>query len=372
MNLLHGGDYNPEQWLRYSGILDEDFRLFQLARINAITIGVFSWAALEPEEGRYDFGWMDDIFERAARHDMTVILATPSGGKPNWLAQLYPEIRRVTKAGVRDPQMLRHNHCLTSPVYREKVHGINSRLAERYGKHPSLALWHISNEYGGYCYCPLCVGGFQEWLKAHYGSLDALNEAYWARFWSHTYTAWEQVVPIDESVNGLILDWKRFMTHQCCSFIRNEANPLRGHSPDIPVTTNLMGNFDDYNYWELAREIDIVSWDSYPFWHATNPAFDEYEQGVVTAFQHDCFRSMKGGKPFLVMETTPSQLNWAPVSPLRRPGIHRLNGLQAIAHGSDSVCYFQLRKSRGSREQWHGSVIDHAGNAGTRVFRDVA
>jgi beta-galactosidase len=131
---LHGGDYNPEQWLRYPGILDEDFRLFELARINTITIGVFSWAALEPEEGRYDFGCLDDIFERAARCDIAVILATPSGGKPNWLAQRYPEIRRMTKPGVRDPQMLRHNHCLTSPVYREKVHGINSRLAEFQGR----------------------------------------------------------------------------------------------------------------------------------------------------------------------------------------------------------------------------------------------
>ena len=370
--LLHGGDYNPEQWLRYPGIIDEDFRLFQAARLNSVTIGVFSWAALEPEEGRYEFGWMDDIFERAARQDIAVILATPSGGKPNWLAHRYPEIRRVTREGAREPQAFRHNHCLTSPVYRDKVHGINTKLVERYGKHPSLVLWHLSNEYGGHCYCPLCIGAFQDWLRARYLTLDALNEAYWARFWSHTYTSWDQIISIDGSVNGLLLDWKRFMTHQCCTFIRNEAEPIRRLAPGIPVTANFMPLFEDYNYWELAREIDVVSWDSYPSWHVKDAGFNEAGEGLRVAFAHDSFRSMKGGKPFLVMETAPGQVNWMESSPLRRPGIHRLNGLQAIAHGSDSVCYFQLRKSRGSSEQWHGAVIDHVGHPETRAFRDVA
>jgi beta-galactosidase len=372
--LLHGGDYNPEQWLRYPGIIDEDFRLFRLAHINSITIGIFSWAALEPEEGRFEFGWMDDIFERAARQEMRVILATPSGGKPNWLACAHPEIRRVTPEGRREPQQGRHNHCLTSPVYREKVHAINSRLAERYGKNPSVALWHISNEYSGYCYCDLCLAAFQNWLRAKYGSLDALNEAYWTRFWSHTYTAWEQINQIDGTVQGLALDWRRFMTHQCRTFIRNEAEPLRRFSPQVPVTTNMMIFAKDYNYWELAKEIDVASWDSYPQWHTvtTTPLIHEMNPPLAHAFLHNLFRSLKGGKPFLLMETTPSQVNWSEHSPLRRPGVHRLSALQAVAHGSDSVCYFQLRKSRGSCEQFHGAVIDHLGHEQTRVFCEVS
>lgn len=366
--ILHGGDYNPEQWLNYPGIIDDDFRLFRQARLNSITIGVFSWAALEPEEGSYRFEWMDDIFDRAEKQDMKVILATPSGGKPNWLALKYPEVRRVSPEGVREPQQKRHNHCLTSPVYREKVLEINTRLAERYGGRSSLALWHISNEFGGYCYCDLCLGAFQRWLEAKYRTLEALNEAYWSRFWSHTYTAWDQIRTIDQSVCGLVLDWRRFMTHQCRDFIRHEAKPLREKTPRVPITTNFMGFYDAYNYWELAKELDLISWDSYPAWHLHK---DDPQMALETAIVHDIYRPMKGGKPFLLMETTPSQVNWTGTSPLRRPGLHRTHSLQAIAHGSNAVCYFQMRQSRGSMEQFHGAVISHHGHENTRVFREV-
>lgn len=295
---LHGGDYNPEQWLKYPGVIDRDFELFREANLNVITIGVFSWAVLEPEEGRYVFDWMDDIFFRADRQGMKIILATPSGGKPNWLALKYEEVRRVDERGHRDPQYRRHNHCLTSPVYRQKVCAINEQLATRYGQHPALALWHISNEFGGYCYCDLCMGAFQRWLEHRYKTTDVLNDVYWSRFWSHSFTAWDQVRTIDEAVPGLVLDWKRFMTHQCCDFIRNEVEPIRRRSPDIPVTTNMMGTHPDYDYWELAKQIDVVSWDAYPSWHHDATEFHETNAPLNAAFRHDLTRSL-GGRPFL-------------------------------------------------------------------------
>lgn len=369
--LLHGGDYNPDQWLAYPGIIDTDFKLFEQAHINTITVGIFAWASLEPGEGRYEFGWLDDVFDRAQRQKISVILATPSGAKPNWMASKYPEVRRVSEEGVREPQKRRHNHCLTSPIYRQKVRAINEQLARRYGRHPSLCLWHISNEFCGYCYCALCMGAFQKWLQTKYGSLEALNEAYWSRFWSHTYTAWDQINYIDGSVVGLVLDWKRFMTAQCCDFIRNEVDPIRRLSPDVPVTTNFMGTYPDYDYWEIAKELDVASWDGYPLWHVPETHFHESNEPLYAAFRHDLTRSLKH-KPFLLMETTPSQVNWSDASPLRRPGVNRLNAFQALAHGSNSVCYFQLRKSRGSSEQFHGAVIDHAGHGETRVFKEVA
>jgi beta-galactosidase len=368
-SILHGGDYNPEQWLKHPEIIDEDFRLFKQASINTITIGVFSWATLEPEEGVYCFDWMDAIFERAAKQDMRIILATPSGGKPNWLAMKYPEVRRVNQSGQRAPQKARHNHCLTSPIYRQKVRAINEQLAKRYGNHPSLELWHISNEFSGYCYCDLCISEFQEWLKAKYGTLDALNDAYWSRFWSHTFTEWEQIVTIDKTICGLALDWKRFMTEQCCSFIRNESEPIRRHS-QVPTTINFMGTPQCYDYHKLAKEVDVISWDAYPMWHMPKTTH-ESNDALNAAFRHDVTRGLGGGKPFLLMESTPTQVNWAGVSPLMRPGVLRLASYQAIAHGSDAVCYFQMRKSRGSWEQFHGAVIDHAGHSNTRVFREV-
>ena len=369
--ILHGADYNPEQWLNEPGILDEDFRLMKLAGMNSITLGVFSWAYLEPQEGRFVFDWMDEIFQRAARADIKVILATPSGGKPNWLALRYPEVRRIDRNGGREPQAARQNHCPTSLIYREKVKTINSRLAERYGRHPSLVLWHISNEFSGYCYCPRCMEAFQGWLQERYQSIECLNEAYWAAFWSHTYSDWSEIQYIDETVHGLHLDWRRFMTALCADFIRLEAEPIRRLSPGVPITTNFHG-IDDYDYFRLAQELDVISWDSYPRWHLESVSGDERATAAATAMRHDMHRCMKNGQPFMLMETTPSQTNWFGVSPLLRPGIHRLNALQAVAHGADSVCYFQFRQSRGSVEKYHGAVVSHAGHERTRVFCEVA
>ncbi len=368
--MLHGGDYNPDQWLDRPEILDEDFRLAKLAGVNTWSIGIFSWAALEPEEGRFEFGWLDQIMDRMAAAGMKAVLATPSGAKPNWMAAKYPEIRRVSAQGQREAQGWRHNHCFTSPIYREKVTSINTRLAERYRNHPALGLWHLSNEYGGECFCDLCMQAFRDWVRRKYGTLERLNHAWWTAFWAHTFTDWEQVeFRGDISVHGLVLDWKRFVSDQTADFIRCEAAPLRRLTPDIPVTTNLMGTYIWLDYRRLAKELDLVSWDSYPAYHDRE---DMLEVAAMTSFAHDLTRGLKGGRPFLLMESTPSTTVGMAVTKLLRPGLHRLKSLQAVAHGSDSVQYFQWRKSRGSIEKFHGAVVDHVGHENTRVFRDVA
>lgn len=365
---LFGGDYNPDQWQKYPEVLSEDIRLAKLCKATGFSLGIFGWAALEPEEGRFEFGWLDERIESLHKEEIGVILATPTGAKPNWMAEKYPEIRRVGENGLREPQGARHNHCLTSPVYRQKAQIINTQLATRYCSHPAIKLWHISNEFGGYCYCDLCMAAFQDWLKERYQTLDNLNHAWWAHFWSHTVTDWSQIKSIDESVNGMVVDWKRFMTAQTRSFIANETEPLRRITPNIPVTTNLMSFFPDYNYWEIAKEIDVVSWDAYPRWHHE---VDNSIPAVATAFVHDTYRAMKPDRPWLLMECTPSVTNWQPVSTPKRPGVHRQSGFQAIAHGSDAVLHFQWRKSRGSSEQFHGAFVDHTGNEHNRVFQEL-
>jgi beta-galactosidase len=301
------------------------------------------------------------------------VLATPSGARPAWMSQKYPEVLRVNADRRRNLHGVRHNHCWTSPVYREKVSIMNRKLAERYKDHPALLMWHISNEYGGECHCDLCQAKFREWLQARYGTLDALNEAWWSAFWSHTFTDWSQIEspsPIGENhVNGLNLDWRRFTTDQCISFIENENAPLRELTPDVPITANFMYFFKSLDYWKLAPHLDVISWDAYPTWHQST---DDVALAVSFAFNHDVFRSLKGGKPFMLMESTPSVTNWHQVAALKRPGVHALSSLQAVAHGSDTVQYFQWRKSRGSHEKLHGAVVDHAGHENTRVFRDVA
>ena len=371
--LLHGADYNPEQWENYPGIIEKDITMMQQAKCNVMSVGIFSWAKLEPREGEYDFAWLDAVIEKLYAAGIHIFLATPSGARPAWMSQKYSEVLRVGRDRVPALHGGRHNHCMTSPVYREKTLKINRLLAERYSQHPAVLGWHISNEYGGECHCGLCQQKFRDWLKARYKTLDALNHAWWSTFWSHTYTDWSQIespAPQGEvSIHGLNLDWRRFNTAQVSDFCRHEVAPLKAVNADLPVTTNFMEYFYDYDYWQLAKEIDFISWDSYPMWHREK---EETTLACYTAMYHDMMRSLKGGKPFVLMESTPSTTNWQPISKLKKPGMHILSSLQAVAHGADSVQYFQWRKSRGSVEKFHGAVIDHVGHLDTRVGREVS
>lgn len=374
--MLHGADYNPEQWIEMPHIWGEDVRLMKLSHSNVVSIGIFSWTMLEPEEGQYHFEWLDEVFDLMHKNGNYVILATPSGAKPAWMAQKYPETLRVAPNRVRNLYGERHNHCYTSPIFREKIGTIDRLLAERYKDHPALIMWHISNEFEGQCCCPLCESAFREYLKEKYNhDLDKLNQAWWSKFWSHTYTDWEQIeapAPHGEpALHGLNLDWMRFVTHQTLDYYKYERSILKEITPDIPVTTNFhdyISLFRGIDYWKFAPYLDVVSWDNYPYWHGERT--DAHEASRI-GFVHDLNRSILEGKPFMLMESSPSSTNWQPVAKLRRPGMHVLSSIQAIAHGSDTVQYFQWRKSRGSSEKFHGAVVDHCGHENTRVFKDV-
>lgn len=371
-HFIHGGDYNPDQWLDHPEILEEDIRLMKLSKCNVMTVGIFSWVTLEPEEGKFNFEWLDGVISKLYENDIHVLLATPTGARPAWMSFKYPEVLRVSSNRMRNSHGGRHNHCYTSPVYREKTRIINTKLAERYSTHPGVIGWHISNEYGGDCHCPLCEEAFRNWLKEKYKTLDNLNKAWWTTFWSHTYTDWSQIespVPYgEEGVHGLNLDWKRFVTHQTIDFYKWEIEPIRKANANLPVTTNFMEMFYGLDYWKFAKEVDVVSWDNYPTWH--NEA-DDITLASRMSMVHDVMRSLKGGKPFMLMESTPGATNWQATSKLKKPGMHLLSSMQAVAHGSDTVQYFQWRKSRGSSEKFHGAVVDHCGHENTRVFRDV-
>ena len=372
LKLLHGGDYNPEQWLDRPDILAQDIELMKKARVNTVTLGVFSWSALEPQEGVYTLDWLADIIHNLYANGIRTILATPSAARPAWMAHKYPEVRRVRADRVRELYNRRQNYCYTSPLYREQVRRIDQKLAQRFGSDPAVILWHISNEMGGDCHCELCQAEFRRWLQVRYGSLQALNKAWNARFWSHDYTAWEQIespAPQGENaVQALALDWKRFVSDRHIDFLKFERDIVKEVAPDAKFTANMMYRFDGIDYFKMAKEIDVASWDNYPTWH--KPTETVEETALDTAMMHDLFYSMKG-KPFLLMESSPSFTNWQPISKQKKPGIAELAALQTVAHGADSVLYFQWRASRGAEEKFHGAVVGHDGRQDARAFTET-
>ncbi len=372
---VHGGDYNPEQWLDRPDILEEDVRLMKKAGINSMSVGIFSWSVLEPAEGEFHFEWLEEIIDRLYENGIYTVLATPSGARPAWLDEKYPEARRVNRMGMREHHGGRHNHCMSSPVYREKVAVMDRKLAEKFGSHPGVIMYHISNEFSGECYCDHCVKRFRGYLAEKYDhDIEKLNHAWWTTFWSHRYNNFEQIEPPfvhgETSVMGLNLEWKRFTTWNTNDFMKAEAAVLHSVTPHIPVTANLMRMFGGLDYRKMAPDMDVVSWDNYPTFH--NDWETLADTAYETAFQHALMRSLKRGVPFMMMESAPGLVNWQKVNKVKRPGIHRLACLQAVACGSDSVQYFQWRKGRGSYEQFHGAVVDHMGTDDTRIFKEVA
>jgi len=371
---MHGGDYNPEQWLDRPDILEEDIRMMKKAGINSATLGVFSWSVYEPSEGVYNFDWLVDVMDNLYKNGIYTILATPSGARPAWLDEKYPEVLRVDNYGHRQHHGFRHNHCMSSPVYREKTDNIIRKLAGHAGKHPGVLMWHISNEFGGECYCPLCVKRFQDYLSDKFdGDIAKLNHAWWNTFWSHNYSSFSQIEPPysngEGSSLGLDLEWKRFTTWNTTDYMKSEIKLVKELTPELPVTTNFMQLYGGLDYRVLAKELDIVSWDAYPRLHNEWETF--YQSMGNNSFDHAILRSMKRGQPFMMMESAPGLVNWQEYNKVKRPGVHKLFSMQALACGSDTVQYFQWRKGRGAFEQYHGAVVDHLGKDDTRIFKEV-
>ncbi len=366
----YGGDYNPEQWPRQ--VWDEDMRMFQMAGITTVTLNVFSWASIQPDEDTYDFDRLDEVVELVTKNGLNICMATATGAHPAWMAKRYPDILRTDQFGIKRKFGGRHNSCPTSATYFKYAEKLATALAEHYQDRKNIVAWHIANEFSGCCYCDHCEAEFREWLKKKYGSIKQLNLAWNTEFWGHTFYDWDEIVVPDMRseefgenrtvFQGISLDYKRFMSDAILKMYQCEADAIRAVIPDACITTNLMGFYKELDYFKWAEHMDIVSWDSYP------SCYDTYAK---SAMSHDLMRGLKNGQPFLLMEQTPSVTNWQDYNALKRPGVMRLLSYQAVAHGADSVMFFQMRKSIGACEKFHGAVIDHVGNENTRVFREI-
>lgn len=367
-----GGDYNPEQWPEE--VWTQDYRLFEAARIDTVTLGVFDWALIQPAPDAYDFSLLDRIVERACTEGRHICMATGTGAHPAWLARAHPEVTRTDFEGRRHRYGQRHNSCPSSPVFRRLATELARRVARRYADNPSVIAWHVGNEFGGACYCDLCGAAFRDWLRKRYNSLEALNAAWYTTFWAHTFSDWDEIEPPSAltehwrgpehtAFQGITLDYRRFMSDAMLAGFLDEKAAIRESSPDVPVTTNFMGMYQPIDYHRWAPHLDFASWDNYPA--------DDASQARM-ALTHDLMRGLKDGQAFWLMEQTPSTTASRDVNPLKRPGVMRLWSWQAVAHGADGVLFFQMRASRGACEKYHGAVIGHAGRGDTRVFREVA
>jgi len=370
---LHfGGDYNPDQWPR--AVWAEDRRLMREAGVSLASVGIFSWAHLEPTAGRYDFGWLDEVLDGLAEAGVGVDLATATASPPPWLTTEHPEALPVDREGRRRFPGARQAYCPSSTQWRERGLALVEQLATRYSGHPSLLMWHVGNEYGCHtsrCYCDVCAARFRLWLAERYGDVQGVNHAWGTAFWSQRYSSLDEVLPPRLTPDGAManptqqLDYRRFASDLLLEEFVAERDVLHRLSPGIPVTTNfmVMTRFNQLDYWAWAREMDVVSNDYYP-------DFADGLTHVESALSADIVRGLAGGEPWLLMETSPSAVNWQPRNPAKRPGQLRRDALQQVAHGADGFNVFQVRASIAGAEKFHSGLIPHAGTD-TRLWREV-
>lgn len=363
----YGGDYNPEQWDEVT--FAEDLELMVEAGVNLVSLGIFSWARLEPREGTYDLDWLAEIVDRLHDAGIAVDLATATASPPAWMATDHPESLPVNADGVRLGFGSRQQYCPSSAVYRERSAALVRVLAERLGDHPGVVMWHIGNEYGCHvaeCFCPACALAFRGWLAGRYGDVEHLNAAWGTDFWSQRYTSLEQVgspaaMPTFRNPAQL-LDWRRFSDHQLRSLMEAEARVLR-ETTNRPVTTNFMGDFPATDYWRWAAGLDIISDDSYP---------DPLDAAAAheVAWAGDLMRGLAQGRPWILMEQAPGAVQWRARNSPKRPGQLLLWSLARVAHGADGVLQFQWRQSRQGAETFHSGMVPHAGRS-SRTWDEV-
>jgi beta-galactosidase len=369
-HMIYGGDYNPEQWPEE--IWEEDVRLMREAGVNLVSLGIFSWAKLEPRPDEYDFGWLDRIISLLHENGVMVNLATATASPPPWLAALHPDSLPVTQNGVVLHPGARQHYCPSSAAYKVRAAELVRRIADRYKDHPALGMWHVNNEYGCHvaeCYCDASAEHFREWLRTRYGDLDALNEAWGTAFWSQRYGEWREIPPPRSAPTFANptqqLDFRRFSSDALLGLYEMEKEILQEATPDIPITTNFMGFFKPVDYWKWAPREDFVSDDSYP-----DPSDPEAHIGA--AMSRDLMRSLGGGAPWVLMEQTTVRVNWRKRNVPKRPGEMRLWSYGAVARGAEGIMFFQWRQSKAGAEKFHSAMVPHGPTENSRSWREVS
>ncbi|WP_232495642.1 beta-galactosidase [Novosphingobium kaempferiae] len=363
-SLWLGSAWYPEQWPEERW--DEDLRLMRAHGANVVRIGEFAWARMEPSEGAYDMDWLVRAVRLAGKHGIRVVVGTPTDTPPAWMTQKYPEVLRVDGEGRRLGHGGRRQFSISDPHYRRLSRDVVTRMAQALGREPNVIGWQIGNEYTDESYDPAAKAAWVGWLKARYGTLDRLNDAWTTQYWSQTYSDWAQVPFNTEKGNpGLMLEQKRFITDQWVSFQKNQLDAIRSAAlPSQFITTNLggLGWANRFDRYAINRDLDFASWDNYVGTGHVLP----YRNGA----SHDLVRGWKR-RNFWVMEIQPGFVNWAPVSNMLHPGETRAMAWQAIGHGADGILYWQWRNALNGQETMHGSILGPDG-APLPIYAEVS
>lgn len=375
-NYPFGGDYSPEQWPEE--LQEEDIRLMQELGVNTVTINVHSWIFDEPEEGVYDFSWLDKVMVRLKRARIAVIMATGTTATPAWLYQKDHGILKTDIKGRALKHGVRERFCPTSPTYVNAIEKLVTALASHYKDEKNILLWHLNNELSGFCYCGHCEEEFRIWLEGKYGTIRALNEAWCTAMWGRYYTSFDDIMAptelneLYENVNGEgfdldslpteAIEYARFMSEKHAELFDLESKCIKEYIPDAVCTNNFQFR-DRFNYHRIARSLDVIALDIYP-----NRGDPSYE----AAFNLDSARNfIEQDKPFFIMEMTPNHASWAKCCAAKRPGELGKIAMDNIAHGANSALYFQIRRTPAGFEKFHGAMISHAGHLDTRIAREL-
>jgi beta-galactosidase len=362
--------YYPEHW--DPSVWRDDARRMAELGIAQVRIGEFAWSRIEPEPGRFDWGWLDRALDTLGAAELEVMLGTPTATPPKWLVDRHPEILPWDAKGRPRGFGSRRHTCFSSPVWRRETARIVTALAERYGRHPALTCWQTDNEYGCHdtviSYSPAAAEAFRNWLAARHCGVSALNEAWGTVFWSQEYRSFDEIDPpagmVTEANPAHVLDWKRFSSDQVVSYNRLQVDILRAHSPGRDILHNMMGMFTAYDHFKVGADLDLVGWDSYPLgfldmgWasNAHKARFARQGDPDFTAFHHALYRTAGRGR-WQISEQQPGPVNWARWNPAPLPGMVRAWTWEAFAQGAETVAYFRWRQAPFAQEQMHAGLL---------------
>jgi len=380
--------YYPEHWPE-DWWADDARRMAEMG-LSRVRIGEFAWSRIEPEPGRFEWGWLDRAIETLHGAGLGIIMGTPTATPPKWLVDSMPDMVALDAEGQARKFGSRRHYCFSHSGYAAEAARIVRAMAERYGEHPSIVAWQTDNEYGCHdtvqSFSDAARDAFRHWLAAKYGEVAALNAAWGNVFWSMDYRSFEEIdlpnLTVTEANPAHWLDFRRFSSDQVVAFNRMQADILRAASPGRDIVHNFMGFFTEFDHHAVGRDLDIASWDSYPlgfleqFWFSDDEKRAYLRQGHpdIAAFHHDLYRGCTSGGRWSVMEQQPGPVNWARFNPAPLPGMVRLWTLEAMAHGAEMVSYFRWRQFPHAQEQMHAGLLrpDRIDDVGAHEVRQAA